>query len=50
MGMPGTPELLIIAVIAIVLFGTKKVKNMGSDFGGFLTGLRKGLKEDDDDE
>ena len=34
-------QLLIVLVIIILLFGTKKLKNIGSDLGGALKGFKK---------
>lgn len=39
-------QLLIIAVIVILLFGTKKLRNMGGDLGGALKGFKKAMAED----
>ena len=36
-------ELLLIAVIVLLLFGTKKLKNLGSDLGGAIKGFRSEL-------
>jgi sec-independent protein translocase protein TatA len=38
-------QLLIILVIVLLLFGTKKLKNIGSDLGGALKGFRGAMKE-----
>ena len=43
----GWQELLIILVIVGLIFGTSKLRNMGSDLGGAVKGLKKGLKEDE---
>ncbi|MDP5255190.1 MULTISPECIES: twin-arginine translocase TatA/TatE family subunit [unclassified Vibrio] len=40
-------QLLIIAVIVALLFGTKKLRGMGSDLGGAIKGFKKALNEDD---
>ena len=40
-------ELLIILVIVGLIFGTSKLRNMGSDFGGAVKGFKKGLNEDE---
>ncbi len=40
-------QLLIVAVIVIVLFGTKKLRNVGSDLGGAVKGFKKAMEEDD---
>ena len=42
----GPGSLLLIAVIVVVLFGTKKLRTMGEDLGVALRGFRKGLRED----
>ena len=38
-------QLLIILVIVILLFGTKRLKNIGSDLGGALKGFKKAVNE-----
>ena len=43
----GWQELLIILVIVGLIFGTSKLRNMGSDLGGAVKGFQKGLKEDE---
>lgn len=47
MGKFGITELLIILVIVVLLFGTRKLKNMGGDIGGAIKSFRKALKDDD---
>jgi sec-independent protein translocase protein TatA len=39
-------QLLIVLAIIVLLFGTKKLKGMGSDFGGAIKGFKKALGED----
>lgn len=46
----GIKELIIILVIVILLFGTKKLKNMGTDLGGALKGFRKSMGDNDNEE
>ena len=41
----GFKELLIILVIALLVFGTKKLKNLGSDLGGAVKGFKDAMKE-----
>jgi len=41
------PQLLIILLIILVLFGTKRLRSIGSDLGSALKGFRKGLNEED---
>jgi twin arginine-targeting protein translocase, TatA/E family len=43
--MPGPTELIIILVIVALIFGTSKIKNIGSDLGGAIKSFRKGLNE-----
>ena len=40
-------QLLIIAVIVILLFGTKKLRGIGSDLGGAVKGFKKAMEEED---
>ena len=40
---PGS--LLLILVIVLVIFGTKKLKNLGSDLGGAVKGFRSAMNE-----
>jgi len=40
-------QLLIIAVIVVLLFGTKKLRNMGGDLGSAVKGFKKAIAEDD---
>ena len=38
---------LIVLVIVMLVFGTKKLRNMGSDLGGAVKGFKEGMKEGD---
>ena len=40
-----TTHLIIFLVIIIVIFGTKKLRNIGSDLGGAVKGFKDGMKE-----
>ena len=40
-------ELLIILAIVLLLFGTKRLRNLGGDLGGAIKGFRKAMKEDE---
>ncbi len=46
MGKFGITELLVILAIVVLLFGTRKLKNMGGDIGGSIKSFRKALKDD----
>jgi sec-independent protein translocase protein TatA len=41
----GIKELLVILVIVIVLFGTKKLRNIGGDLGGAIKSFRSAVKD-----
>ena len=43
MGMPGPFELIIILVIVVLIFGGKRLKNIGSDLGGAIKGFKKSM-------
>ena len=47
MGMGGISvwQLLIVLVIVLLLFGTKKLRNLGSDLGGAVKGFRSTIKD-----
>ena len=36
---------LIVLVIVMLVFGTKKLRNIGSDLGGAVRGFKDGVKE-----
>ena len=44
----GPWQLLIILVIVLAIFGTKKLRNMGSDLGGAVKGFRSAMNEADE--
>jgi len=36
---------LIVLLIVVMVFGTKKLRNMGSDLGGAVKGFKDGMKD-----
>jgi len=40
-------QLIIILVIVLLIFGTKKLRNFGGDLGGAIKGFKKAVKEED---
>jgi sec-independent protein translocase protein TatA len=42
-----TTHLIIFLVIIVLIFGTKKLKNIGADLGGAVKGFKDGMKEGD---
>ena len=45
----GAPELMIILAICFVIFGGKKLPEIGAGLGKGITSFKKGLKSTDDD-
>ena len=43
-------QLLIIVVIVVLLFGTKKLGSLGSDLGASIKGFKKAMGDDDSKE
>lgn len=41
-------QLLIILAIVLVIFGAKRLKNVGTDLGGAIKGFKKAVSEDDE--
>ena len=41
---------LIVLVIVMLVFGTKKLRNIGSDLGGAVRGFKEGMKESASDK
>jgi sec-independent protein translocase protein TatA len=41
---------LVVLVIVLLVFGTKKLRNIGSDLGGAVKGFKDGMKTDGDAE
>ncbi len=43
----GIWQLLIVLVLVILIFGTKKLKNVGGDLGGAIKSFKKAVKDED---
>jgi sec-independent protein translocase protein TatA len=43
----GIPELLVILAIVLLIFGPKRLKNIGSDLGSAIKGFRKAVTDED---
>ena len=43
-------QLLILLLIVVLVFGTKRLRSLGTDLGGAIRGFRKGMEEDDDQQ
>ncbi len=51
MGLGGISlwQLLIVLLIVVVIFGTKKLSSIGGDLGGAVKGFRKAMNDADSD-
>ena len=52
MGLGGISiwQLAIVLLIVVLIFGTKRLKSIGSDLGGAFKGFKKSMGNDDDDK
>ncbi len=46
----GMTELLVILAIVLLIFGPKRLKNIGSDLGNAIKGFRKAVTEEDEQQ
>lgn len=46
----GIWQLVVVLLIVALLFGTKKLRTIGSDLGSALKGFRSALKDEDTDK
>jgi len=42
----GPLQLLIVLLIIVLIFGTKKLRNMGGDLGGAIKSFKKSMKDE----
>lgn len=50
MGSIGAPELIVIALIALLLFGAGRIADIGKGLGQGIKNFKQGIKEADDDD
>ncbi|MCI2282293.1 twin-arginine translocase TatA/TatE family subunit [Colwellia sp. MSW7] len=50
MGGIGIWQLLIVALIIVLLFGTKKLRNLGGDLGSAIKGFKNAVTDDKESE
>lgn len=43
-------QLLIILAIVVLIFGTKRLKNIGSDLGGAVKGFKDSMKDGEEEQ
>jgi sec-independent protein translocase protein TatA len=46
----GAPELIIIALVILLLFGATRLPKLGKSMGQSIRGFKQGLNEDGDDD
>lgn len=44
--MPSIPQLLIVLVIVVLIFGAKRLRNLGSDLGSAVKGFKSAVKDE----
>jgi sec-independent protein translocase protein TatA len=49
MGSLGTPELVLILFVVVILFGVGRVSRIGGEMGSAIREFRKGLRGDDEE-
>jgi sec-independent protein translocase protein TatA len=49
MGFDSIWHWLVVLAIVLVLFGTKKIRNLGPDLGAAIRGFKKSVSGDDDE-
>ena len=42
-------HLLVVLVIALVIFGTKKIRNLGGDLGGAIKNFKTAMKDEEEE-
>jgi sec-independent protein translocase protein TatA len=45
----GIKELIVILIIVMLVFGTKKIRGVGADVGSWIRDFKKAMKEGEDD-
>ena len=49
MGSMSLWHWLIVLLVVVLVFGTKKLRNIGADLGGAVKGFKDGMKSEKDD-
>lgn len=50
MGVPSMPELIIILVIVVLLFGAKKIPDLAQGLGKGIKNFKKAMSDDSDED
>ncbi|CAI8162702.1 twin-arginine translocase TatA/TatE family subunit [Pseudidiomarina mangrovi] len=46
----GPLQILLVLLIVVLLFGTKRLRGIGSDLGAAIKGFKKSVNDDDSDQ
>lgn len=46
----GVPELVLLFLIVLLVFGTKRLRNIGGDLGGAIRSFRQAMNEEGDEK
>ena len=46
----GTPELILILVVVLLIFGPKNLPKLGKMFGKTINGFKKGMEEEESED
>lgn len=49
-GNIGWFQILVVLLIVLLVFGTKKIRTLGGDLGGAIRDFRKGMSEEEDED
>ena len=44
--MPGIPELIVVLIIVMLIFGSKRLKNIGKDLGASIKNFKKSMRDE----
>jgi len=47
--MPSVPQLLIVLAIILLIFGAKRLRNLGGDLGGAVKGFKQAVADEKDE-
>ena len=50
LALPGGPELIIIAIVILLLFGGRKIPELMKGIGGGIKEFKKATKDDEEDK
>ncbi len=50
MSMPGFPEIIVILIVVLLLFGAKRLPEIGRALGDGIREFKRALKNDDPDD